>query len=296
VNLSTTKLFLISFSLFAGFVNAQFLQKETTDASIIISRPSEMWSPDKTAQQKILDSIKDKQAAFTYYESNGNLVRIHNSLLQDHAKAPVADIVVNKLAEKKFKISRGILSPSHSQLLQPISIKPTDLTEFIAAQNAVYAKSIEKSGNPDKLEGKESAKKFFGNLLSLATFIGVGEKFGYANANSAVIGNSVAFDIGASVQKFGKIIVPRPLPQADFTNYKRADIYRVTTLKTVGMVIIAYKEPKTLETEREALAEAIFSLTGADTTPEAIIKEREKDFATRKEIWAACVQRGDCSE
>jgi hypothetical protein len=30
------------------------------------------------------------------------------------------------------------------------------------------------------------------------------------------------------------------------------------------MVIIAYKEPKTLETERAALAEAIFSLTGAD--------------------------------
>jgi hypothetical protein len=62
------------------------------------------------------------------------------------------------------------------------------------------------------------------------------------------------------------------------------------------MVIIAYKEPKTLETERAALAEAIFSLTGADTTPEAITEERQKDFAMRKQIWAECVQRGDCRE
>lgn len=170
------------------------------------------------------------------------------------------------------------------------------MPEFIAAQNAVYAKSIEKAGNPDKLEGKESAKKFFGNLLSLTTFIAVGEKFGYANANSAVIGNGVAFNLGESVQKFGKILVPRPLPLIDFSNYKQADIYRVTSLKSVGMVIIAYKEPKTIETERAALAEAIFSLTGADTTPEAIVKERENDFATRKQIWADCVARGECSE
>jgi len=119
---------------------------------------------------------------------------------------------------------------------------------------------------------------------------------GYANANSAVIGNSVAFDLGASVQKFGKILVPRPLPQIDVTNYEQADIYRVTSLKSVGMVIIAYKEPKTLETERAALAEAIFSLTGADTTPETIIEERQKDFAMRKQIWSECVQRGDCSD
>ena len=90
--------------------------------------------------------------------------------------------------------------------------------------------------------------------------------------------------------------MPRPLPQADFTNYKQADIYRVTTLKTVGMVIIAYKEPKNLETERSALAEAIFSLTGADTTPEAIVKERDQDFAMRKKIWAACVERGECRD
>ena len=296
MNHSTKKLILVSLIFLAGFANGQVVQKETGDALIIVSRPSEMWSPDKSAQQKILDSIKDKQTAFTYNEPNGNLVRIHNSLLQDHVKSPVADVVVNKLADKKFKISRGVLSPSHSQLSPPTPIKSTDLPEFIAAQNAVYAKSIEKVGNPENLEGKESSKKFFGNLLSLATVIVVGEKFGYANANSAVIGSNVAFDLGESVQKFGSILVPRPLPLIDFDNYKQADVYRVTGFKSVGMVIIAYKEPKTLETERAALAEAIFSLTGADTTPEAIIEERQKDFAMRKQIWAACVQRGDCSE
>jgi hypothetical protein len=236
MNLSTKKLYLLPFFFLAGFANAQVAKKETTDALIIISRPSEMWSPDKSAQQKILDSIKDKQTAFTYNEPNGNVVRIHNSLLQDHVKSPVADIVVSKLADKKFKISRGVLSPSHSQLLQPTPIKSTDLPEFIAAQNAVYAKSIEKAGNPEKLEGKENSKKFFGGLLSLATVIAVGEKFGYANANSAVIGSNVAFDLGESVQKFGSILVPRPLPLIDFDNYKQADIVSYLPLDTLTNV------------------------------------------------------------
>jgi hypothetical protein len=276
-----------------GASNAQVVQKETSSALIITTRPVDMWTPDTKFNQLILNIVKEKRSSFDYFEPNGKRIAIFKTLFQDPERAPVADIVSAKLKINGFKIGND---GSTFTVQSPIGFSPSDLPEFIAAQNAVYAKSIEKSGNPDNLEGKESAKKFFGNLLSLATFIGVGEKFGYANANSAVIGNSVAFDIGASVQKFGKIIVPRPLPQADFTNYKRADIYRVTTLKTVGMVIIAYKEPKTLDAEREALAEAIFSLTGADTTPEAIIKEREKDFATRKEIWAACVQRGDCSE
>ena len=275
---------------------AQVVQKETGDALIIVTRPIEMWSPDYANQQKALSALKEKQTAFAYIEPQGKLTNIHHSLFNDHPSAPVADVVVKRLDPLGFKISRGVLSLNYSKISPPISINNLDLPEFIAAQNAVYAKSIAKAGNPEKLEGKESAKKFFGNLLSLATFVVVGENFGYANANSAVIGNSVAFDLGASVQKFGKILVPRPLPQIDISNYKQADVYRVSGVKTVGMVIIAYKEPKTLESERAALAEAIFSLTGADTTPEAITQEREKDFATRKQIWAECVARGECNE
>jgi len=283
-----------AFALFSiGASNAQVVQKEISDTLIIAVRPIDMWSPDNKFNQLTLDNFKDKQLSFSYSDNNGKLKLVFQTLFHNPDKTPISDTVIPKIKSSGFQIGG---SQSMITVQPPTPIATSDLPEFIAAQNAVYAKSIEKAGNPDKLEGKESAKKFFGNLLSLATFFVVGEKFGYANANSAVIGNGVAFDLGASVQKFGKILVPRPLPEVDFSNYKQADIYRVTTLKTVGMVIIAYKEPKTLETERAALAEAIFSLTGADTTPESITKEREKDFATRKEIWAACVQRGDCSE
>jgi hypothetical protein len=293
MNLSTKKLYLLPFFFLAGFANAQVAQKETKDALIVISRPMEMWSPDSKYNQLILNIVKEKQSSFSYFEQNGKEIAILKMLFQDPVRAPVADDVVAKLKETGFTILKGSVA---FKVLPPSPITTSDLPEFIAAQNAVYAKSIEKAGNPEKLEGKESTKNFFGNLLSVATFFVVGEKFGYANANSAVIGNSVAFDLGESVQKFGKVLVPRPLPLIDFSNYKQADIYRVTSLKSVGMVIIAYKEPKTLETERAALAEAIYSLTGADTTPEAIVKERENDFATRKQIWADCVARGECSE
>jgi hypothetical protein len=272
---------------------AQVVQKETGDALIITARPVDMWTPDTKFNQLLLNIVKEKRSSFDYFEPNGKRIAIFKTFFQDPESAPVADIVSTKLKINGFKIGND---GSTFTVQSPAAISTSELPEFIAAQNAVYAKSIEKAGNPDKLEGKESAKKFFGNLLSLATFVTVGEKFGYANANSAVIGNSVAFDLGASVQKFGKILVPRPLPQIDISTYKQADIYRVSSLKSVGMVIIAYKEPKTLESERAALAEAIFSLTGADTTPESITQEREKDFATRKQIWAECVDRGECRE
>jgi len=296
MNQLTKKLILFPLLFLAGFANAQVVQKETADALIIIARPSDMWIPDKGYLTDSANVVKSKMAYFSYEEPQGKRAEIHNSLLSKYETAPVAELVVAKLNKVGFSIGGSSAVKNKAQLSLPTPINIPDFPEFIAAQNAVYAKSIEKAGNPDKLEGKESAKKFFGNLLSLATFVAVGEKFGYANANSAVIGNSVAFDLGASVQKFGKILVPRPLPQIDVTNYKQADIYRVTSLKSVGMVIIAYKEPKTLETERAALAEAIFSLTGADTTPELIIDERQKDFAMRKQIWSECVQRGECSE
>ncbi len=280
-------------SLICAFVSAQPVQKEISGAYIIAVRPVDMWSPDTKFNQLILDIINDKRSSFSYFETNGKNTGVSKSFFSDPVRAPVAEIIYEKFKNSGFKVGND---GAMFSVQLPTPIATSDLPELIAAQNAVYAKSIEKSGNPDKLEGKESAKKFFGNLLSLATFIGVGEKYGFANANSAVIGNGVAFDLGASVQKFGKILVPRPLPQVDLSNYKQADIYRVTSLKTVGMVIIAYKEPKTLETERAALAEAIFSLTGADTTPEAIVKEREQDFAMRKKIWAACVERGECHD
>lgn len=293
MNQSTKKLGLLPFFFLAGFANAQFVQKETADALIIISRPIEMWSPYTRQMSRSLQITKEKRATFAHPETTGKSIFIFESLFQDSERAPIADAVISKLSKNGFKIGND---GAYFEVLQPIKIPPSNLPEFIAAQNAVYAKSIERAGNPNKLEGKESAKKFFGNLLSLATFVAVGDKFGYANANSAVIGNSVAFDLGESVQKFGKVLVPRLLPLIDFSNYKQADIYRVTSLISVGMVIIAYKEPKILETERAALAEAIFPLTGADTTPEAIVKERENDFATRKQIWADCVARGECSE
>jgi len=296
MNQSIKKRILFPLLFLAGFANGQVAQKETKDALIIIARPSDMWLPDKGYLSESVNVVKSKMAYFSYEEPQGKRAEIHNSLLSKYETAPVAELVVAKLSKAGFSIggSSAVKNKAHLSSSTPINI--FDLPEFIEAQNAVYAKSIEKAGNPDKLEGKESAKKFFGNLLSLTTFIAVGEKFGYANANSAVIGNGVAFNLGESVQKFGKILVPRPLPLIDFSNYKQADIYRVTSLKSVGMVIIAYKEPKTLETERAALAEAIFPLTGADTTPEAIVKEREDDFATRKQIWADCVARGECSE
>jgi CO dehydrogenase/acetyl-CoA synthase alpha subunit len=65
---------------------------------------------------------------------------------------------------------------------------------------------------------------------------------------------------------------------------------------TPGEILIAYKVDKTPQAEHEALVKAIVTLTGADTTPEAVQQSRQGDFEKRVALWDACVADGKCQK
>lgn len=295
MHLYSKSLLLCTLLLSSTFASAQVVQKETNDAFIMVARPIDMWSPDESFANRTLDELKGKEITFSYFEPGGKRIGVYNRVLQGPESAPVGNAAISKLTQDGFKIGSST-TRSRVNIFQPDTINPLDFPEFVAAQNAIYAQSVIAAGNPNNLQSKESVKKVLGGLVSLATFAIVGDKLGYANANSTVIGNGVAFDLGDSVQKFGRIAVPCPLPTADISSYKQAEVRRVQNGKTFGIVVIAYKEAKTLETERAALAEAIYTLTGADTTVDNVISARAEDFANRQKIWSECVSKGECHD
>lgn len=292
----TKNLAILGMAFICSAGSAQVVQKMTNDALIIVARPLDMWSPDSSYMSKTLEAIQDKKASFMYNEPQGKLIDVYSTFLQSPPSAPITDNVIQQLGAKGFKIGGAEPTSNRFQISKPNTINPAEFSEFVAAQNAVYTKLVISAGNPDNLKSKESVRKFIGGLTSAATFFAVGDKFGYSTANNAVIGNGAAFDLGNSVQKFGQTIVPRPLPQIDLSSYAQVEIHRVDGLKALGYVVIAYKQPKTLETERLTLAEAIYSLTGADTTTENVIKARADDFESRQKIWGECVAKGECHD
>jgi hypothetical protein len=280
---------------FAAISNAQVVQIQTPDAFIMAVRPLDMWTPDENYSNRTLEELKEKRVSFSYFEPQGKRFGVYNRVFQGPESAPIADAVISKLAFSGYKIG-GSTSSSRVGILQPNAINPTEFSEFIAAQNEIFAKSVIASGNPQNLKTKEGVKRFLNGVVTFATFMAVGEKVGYANANSAVVGNGVAFDIGNSVQKFGHLAIPRPLPNADISAYHQAEIRHASSSNAVGFILIAYKKAKTPDSERAAMVEAIYSLTGADTTAESVNKARMDDLASRQEIWNACVSKGECHE
>jgi hypothetical protein len=64
----------------------------------------------------------------------------------------------------------------------------------------------------------------------------------------------------------------------------------------LGQIIIAYKGEKTKQAEDAALAQAIVTASGADTTVEAIEESRKKDQTARQAIWDECVAQEKCKD
>jgi hypothetical protein len=124
-----------------GAANSQVVQKEISDLLIIAVRPIDMWSPDIKFNQLTLDIFKERQLSFSYSDNNGKIKQVFQTLFHNPDKTPISDTVISKIKSSGFQIGG---SQSMITVQPPTSIATSDLPEFIAAQNAVYAKSIEK--------------------------------------------------------------------------------------------------------------------------------------------------------
>lgn len=283
---------------FALTAQAQVAQIKTPNALVVVIRPLDMWSPNSSYQEDTLDAVKDKKASFFYYDASGKEFAAYETIFQGVSKHPVTQAVATTIKAKGFRFGAGSVANNLFYSRQPMTLQVEDMPNFIAAQNAVFAQSVIDAGNPKKLATKEGIKKFAGFVAAAATFVIVGDKLGYDVANYAVVGSGHATNIAEAVQNFGRVLIPRPVPDIDFSGYKKIEARRIDThgRDQVGMVIVAYNEPKTEATENEAMTAALISLTGADTTADAVSKARSADLAKRQSIWDDCVARGKCNE
>ena len=127
----------------------------------------------------------------------------------------------------------------------------------------------------------------------LCVAILAGEKFG-ALGSQTVLNTGVAGDIYQLSTSGRAALVPVDLPDFDASSYKTVEVRKVIQNGRLGQVIIAYKNDKTDDAENAALIKAIVTLTGADTTVDAIKEARAKDLSERQAIWDACVTEGKC--
>ena len=102
-------------------------------------------------------------------------------------------------------------------------------------------------------------------------------------------------DVFSLTMQARQVLVPQPSVPFDYTAYKSIDIRRVSADTVhIGQIIIAYRGEKTAESEERALAKAIVSVSGADSTLDAIKSAQAKDLANRQAVWDACVAAKEC--
>lgn len=254
---------------------------ETEAAKIIVLRPLDIWSPDKSASDASLQEHRRKVADF-FVKANGKRLSNSNGLMKN---------IQEELQKKGFQSSGWTISKNNVYVEDFTEITPELMEYFTLIQDDVYQRMVIAQGNPTELESKTSRDKYFGALLSIGTIVAGSKYLGIGRGSDITLGTGLAGDIYQAAAKFEGNIAPLELGHIEFKDYKRIDIRKVIVGQQpiVGQIIIAYKGDKTEAAEHEALVIAVVALTGANSTTAEIEQARKNDFARRKAIWDKCV-------
>jgi hypothetical protein len=270
---------------------------DTPDAHVIVVRALDSWSGDNSASEDSLDAVKDHEGGFRLASEKGPRYDVLGfpmlfGLNGDSESNKVVQGVVVALKPFGFKLAQ--VNPDFT-VDTPENLYPKEFATFANSQREFYKSFVISEGNPATLHRSVSAKKFLAGVLSLATIGIAGDKFG-ALGSQTVLNTGVAGDIQQLSASGRAALVPLDLPNFDASGYKSIEVRKVVQGNNdrLGQVIIAYKNDKTEEITNAALINAIVTLTGADTTPEAIQQARDTDLAKRQAIWDACVAEGKC--
>ncbi len=284
-------------SLFSLPLFAAPVELDTADAHIVVMRALDSWSGDNGASQDSLTAVEEHEGGFTLMRSKGRDVDGFPAVFGSFG-GPGSD-----------KVLQGViaaLKPLHFKLAQintrfnvdvPVALDPANYSNFVKYERELYKNLVTSEGNPATLHRSVSAKKLFAGVLSLGTVAVGADKYGSLGANS-MFNSGIPGDVYHITASGRAAVVPLDLPDFDASGYKSIDVRRVIQGNNdrVGQVIIAYKNNKTEDAENEALIKAIVTLTGADTTVEAIQAARDADLAKRQAIWDACVADGKCKQ
>ncbi len=263
---------------------------ETETAKVIVVRPLDLWSGDKTTLEESLAGHKEKTVHYKIQTEtsvlNGNPALFRSPT--DHSVIKEVNQRINSLGFK------APMSSSNAMFIhKPTSIPGLLAKDFVDYQNDVYQLAVKSQGNPDDLQSKTSRNKVLGAALSIGTTLLVGQRYGTDLGANTFLGSGSANDLYKAVANYNSSLAAVEINNVDLSDAKELSIRRVDAFnKLTGQIIIAYKGDKTEAAEHEALVIAVVALTGANSTTAEIEQARKEDFARRKAIWDKCVADG----
>ncbi len=277
--------------LFPSTILAAPIEIDTPDAHIVVMRALDSWSGDEGASEDSLEAVADHEGGFQLERPQG-LVLGFPLLFGGLNDDVVVQGVNSALKAMKFKLTQ---SKVNFKVDKPIALEPEKFAEFAKYQRTLYQNLVASEGNPATLHNSVRARKFFSSVLALGTVAIAGEKYGTLGKET-MLNSGIPGDVYQFSSSGRAALTPLDTPDFKAASYKSIDVRRVIqgNNERVGQVIIAYKTDKTEATENDALIKAIVSLTGADTTVEAIKQARAEDLSKRQAIWNACVSEGKC--
>jgi hypothetical protein len=276
---------------------AEPVHLDVGDTHVIVVRPADLWDPNKKTMDGPLQSLRTKKFGYQYVDAHGaKIIPTHHPIL------PWSKQVITPLSEEVAKLSepKGFQSGASMMYFidRPFKIDPSQMAGFTTAQNGLYKAWAEKQGDPttltDRLQTKENV-----NLLATIAIAAIGmNKFGVNRIDPTNYFNLYP-DIAkltGGLDKLVPALVPVPLPEYDFSGFTQVDVRKVRdNYGHTGEIVIGYRQPKTDEQELAALAQAIATTAGVDTTEEAIAAARSRNYEMRLAIWEECKAKPGCA-
>jgi hypothetical protein len=268
---------------------AAHIEFDTPEAHVVIVRPSDLWSGDTSSMEKNLDAIKEKKFSFTY-KVDGIIQNGNPMIFGSISNHPVVQGVVKRIEKNGWKL--GYSENRHSLWIdQAVPIKPSDIKDFMAVQNEYFKHFVISQGDPATLESRTSNKKILGSIMAVGALAVLANKFGIEGGLHVDFGSGMTDSIYRLSFEYKAVLTPTLIENLDLSNYDSIDARRVKTKfpDRLGEIIIAYKQPKTVELENKLMIEAIAVLAGVTADTTEIEKNRLEDFEKRKAIWNECV-------
>lgn len=280
--------------LFTGICIAQPVHLDTGATHVIVVRPIDTWGGNRASADYTLAGLRAKKVAFYYYDAEGNKVLGSGGLFKKAPQTPVVVQVQEGLA--KWGFTNNGPSGMVFTVEQAVEIAPEKMQFLSKLQNDLYRRYVINQGNPETLPDRITAKKFLNVGIALAFFNTSMSRMGPVSGSQFAFSTGIADDIAKLTLNEKLALAAVPAPVFDYSPFKSIEVHRITFgSDRVGQIIIVYKDEKTAETQQTALAAAIVSASGADTTPEEVAVAREADFRNRMRIWSECQASGQCA-
>lgn len=280
--------------LAAPAVQAAPVEYDTPEYHLIVCRPFDSWSGDTSVMEGERETIADRRGRISYrdVDSGGYMRGAGITLLNGPTEDAVTTEAVSQFKQRGVSVSaRGHY---HWTMGLPTDLEPGAYDHLKQAQTVLYDALIRRQGDPDKIPASMMARHVLGNVLAVAAIGTSMDKFG--GVGGSVVATTFAGDIAQLPLGVRQSFAPFDLPELDAQAFTKIEVYPVKVNEggSPGQVIVAYKSAPSPATRQAALVQAIVSVAGADTSPEAIDQARAADLKRRRDTWQACETAGGC--